>query len=177
MIVHTRTANQLFRAMVDSAHKQGKGSPHMLERTIIGIDPGETTGLCIRNPTDDPFKIHMTQIMTQDRNKGMDNLIDAINSLAKWINPIIVCEDYRVYAAKTDQHAWAGLHTAKLIGHIERYAWLKGIPCVYPMAAEAKSFADDANLKRWDLYEPGAKHARDASRHVVTRVFFGQDPL
>jgi len=177
MTMHVRRANQLFGSMILSCHKQGKGLPHMLERTIIGIDPGETTGLCVSNPTDQPFTIHMAQLPTQDRNTGGDLLFGTIKALAKRIHPIIVCEDYRVYSSKTDAHAWAGLHTAKLIGQIERWAYQEGIPCVYPMAAEAKSWADDANLKRWDLYEAGAKHARDASRHVITRAFFGKDPL
>jgi len=180
--IEHRTANQLFHRMIASAHKQGLGEPHMLQRTIIGIDPGETTGFAYYIPELDKFTLTMMQIPTKDRNEGADLIEDQIK-LAKHLGPsvtqrpIIVCEDYRVYGHKTDQHAWAGLHTPKLIGHIERIAYKLGIPMVFPMAIEAKSWADDPKLKQWDLYEPGMRHARDACRHVVTRAFYGKDPL
>lgn len=172
----SKTANQLFWSMIQSAHRQGKGLPHMLERTIIGVDPGETTGLCFRSPAREGFQITMEQLNTQDRNRGGNALRAWIQEIPLW-NPLMVCEDYRVYGHKSDQHKWAGLHTPKLIGHIERIAYELEIPVVYPMAIEGKSWADDDNLKRWELYDPGMKHARDASRHVITRAFFGKDPL
>lgn len=174
--VMSRLANQKFWAMINNCHQQGRGSPHMLERTLIGIDPGETTGLSWRDPREDGFRVHMTQINTQDRSIGIKSLFERIDQIPL-ILPLFICEDYRVYAAKTEQHAWAGLHTAKLIGRIEQVADQKGIPCVYPMAAEAKSWADDDKLKLWDIYEPGMKHGRDAERHIVTRAFFGKDPI
>lgn len=181
------TANQLFWAMITAAHRKGEGSPDMLRRTLIGIDPGETTGFGYRRPDrkmfryDEDFHIYMDQIATKDRNSGAEAIKKAILGAVRLDTagqaPLIICEDYRVYAHKSDQHKWAGLHTPKLIGHIERIAYELEIPVVYPMAIEGKTWATDDMLKQWGLYNAGMKHARDASRHIVTRAFFGKDTI
>lgn len=174
----TLTANALFWGMLKAAHRKGEGSPLMLDRTIIGIDPGETTGFGFRKYMDaERFELHMKQIPTKDRYQGAKALQLEVSRIIQsgGIRPLIVCEDYRVYGHKSDQHKWAGLHTPKLIGHIEHFSAEMGIPVVYPMAIEGKTWATDDMLKQWGLYDPGMKHARDASRHVVTRTFFGKD--
>ncbi|UTC30058.1 ribonuclease H-like protein [Brevundimonas phage vB_BpoS-MaInes] len=174
----TKTANPLFWAMLKAAHRKGEGSPLMLDRTIIGIDPGETTGFGFRKYMDaERFELHMKQIPTKDRYQGALAIRREISAIRQsgGINPLVVCEDYRVYGHKTEQHAWAGLHTPKLIGAIEFFCAEMDIPMVFPMAIEGKSWATDDMLKQWGLYDPGMKHARDASRHIVTRTFFGKD--
>lgn len=176
----TKVANPLFWAMLKAAHSKGEGSRQMLDRTIIGIDPGETTGFGFRKfSTTERFELHMKQIPTKDRYQGASAIRLEIARIIQsgGILPLVVCEDYRVYAHKSDQHKWAGLHTPKLIGAIEYFCAEMEIPIVFPMAIEGKTWATDDMLKRWDLYDAGQKHARDASRHIVTRAFFGKDTI
>ena len=173
----TRVANDLFRRMLKASQEKGRCSPHMVERTILAFDPGETTGFARFHPDGDGnITIFMAQLDTKDRSEGARTL-KALMTSGPLLNPLVVCEDYRVYGHKAESHSWAGLHTPKLIGRIEQITDDFGIPMVTPMAGEAKGFATDELLKGWDLYEPGMRHARDAVRHLVTRLFFGKDPL
>lgn len=167
----TVRANQLFGSMIDSAHKQGKGTLDMeLSVVLVGIDPGETTGFAYHLPWDKGFTAHLAQIPTGEINSGMDNIEEA------WpvtdIPTVAVIEDYRIYGWKADSHKWAGLHTPKLIGALEYWCYKRRIPVIYQMAQEAKAWATDEKLKSWELYHAGMKHARDALRHLVTAAFF-----
>jgi hypothetical protein len=44
----------------------------------------------------------------------------------------------------------------------DRFTWRQ--------ASQAKSFATNARLKLWGLYEPGSEHCKDAWRHVALEV-------
>jgi hypothetical protein len=161
--------NPKFLSMLQAYAKAGLTTMDVLNRVIVGIDPGETTGMCIYLPWQQNI-LHIKQIPT----KSIVNGYLAIKKeLPQTDHPIhMVCEDYRVYQHKLESHAWAGLHTPQLIGAIKIIAHEQNAILSTPMAVEAKSWATDENLKEWGIYEPGLKHGRDAERHVMKYMFF-----
>ena len=77
-----------------------------------------------------------------------------------------IMENYIVYGYKAKEHAWSSLFTPKLIGAIDVVCQAYNIPVELQMAAEAKMFAPDTKLKRWDVFQTGGlKHANDSIRH------------
>ena len=172
--IKTLQANELFHRMLQSCWKQGKGDPTLyLEKVLVSFDPGETTGLCYRLPWEDGFKIHMMQLSTKEIGPACDHIVIITQEFGQTLQHW-VCEDYKVYSWKADTHKWAGLHTPQLIGAIRLLAYQRKVPLHFQMAQEGKSWATDQKLQSWGLYDPGMRHARDASRHLITRTFFGK---
>jgi hypothetical protein len=172
-----RYANSTWTRMLDSRCKQDPKVVEARDLVVIGLDPGETTGYAFA--VQDSM-MHIGQMATPDTITGYNevvNLLHRVQDLTAYSRDIvIVCEDYKVYAWKADTHKWAGLHTPQLIGAIRVAAYQNNIPIVFQMAVEGKTFATDDQLKLWDLYDPGMRHGRDASRHIARFRFFPQWP-
>lgn len=177
--------NPRFWAMLKAWHQQSKTSwSESSSVWLVGLDPGETTGFAVWNPVDK--ELYLTQLITKSPEEGFKAIKEAIRltvpnieadsdtiDAAHAVRPIIVCEDYKVYGWKADSHKWAGLHTPQLIGAIRVLAMQEDYPIHFQMAQEAKSWATDSQLTDWGAYEPGQRHARDASRHILRYMFFG----
>lgn len=84
----------------------------------------------------------------------------------------VVIEDYRVYSWKTKDHAWAGLHTSRLIGATELICYDAGLDLTKQTAQQAKGFCTDDKLQAWGLWQEGQRHARDAIRHALYYLLF-----
>lgn len=141
--------------------------------SIVALDPGETTGACYmhRNASGVCALADMTQLATKFMPAAAQVVADYIN-MHKC--DLVVMEDYRVYKWKTDSHAWADLHTAKLIGAIQYICYLHKIPFIMQSAQIGKGFCTDDRLKEWGFYSAGERHARDAVRHGSQWLLFGE---
>jgi hypothetical protein len=138
---------------------------------IYALDPGETTGRCRLGYASD-FDLDLDQIATPDVVTGYHAIRADI--LSREARPdAMVCEDYKVYGHKADDHKWAHLHTAQLIGAIKVIADELNIPLYFAMAQEAKVFVTDEKLQGWGCYIRGMRHARDAQRHAILHQLFG----
>lgn len=134
---------------------------------VLGLDPGETTGMCLMVGT-------RLEREEQLKTKTVEDGIDILQKVLDELSPdVIAYEDYRVYAWEVEKHKWAALHTPKLIGSIIAISRMSGIECVGRMAYAAKNFVTDDKLKAWGLYTKGKRHARDATRHAVYQLVFG----
>lgn len=156
-----------------------KLKPNHFRGTLVCFDPGETTGLAIfRNGTLD----ETSQLITKDLTDGSRAVNDLFNTLIDPEEPTpmhshnvrVVMEDYKVYGWKTDQHAWAALHTPKFIGCIVALCYIQNIPFHMQMAQQAKGFCTDEKLKGWGYYDKGMRHARDAVRHGCYYILFNE---
>jgi len=162
-----------------------KLKPNHFRGTLVCFDPGETTGLAIfRNG-----KLEETsQLITKDLDQGTKAVNDLFNTIHGFTttdpdalelglgeNVRVVAEDYKVYGWKTDQHAWAALHTPKFIGCIVALCHIHGIPYHMQMAQTAKGFCTDDKLKAWNYYDKGLRHARDAVRHGCYYTLFNEE--
>lgn len=139
----------------------------LLRNPLLAIDPGETTGIAIWDPSSSV--ILLTQLDTSHIGQGFDALWAIINymSLDKPRLQHVRYEDYRVYGHMTNQHAFSHLHTARVIGAIEVACHLAQVPSSCALAVHAKAFWTDEKLEMCGLYNKGLKHARDAERHLL----------
>lgn len=145
--------------------------PEYAETYVVGIDPGETTGVCI---------FRGAELLIADQLRTFP-LGDGITVLGEWLGRHhenllargrCVCsfEDYRVYSWKSDQHKFAELHTPKLIGALVCLLQQFGIEYSYQMAGAVKPFFTDDKLRGWGLYKKARRHSRDAMRHALYRM-------
>lgn len=140
--------------------------------TIVGIDPGETTGICAFQGTE---LVHSSQLNTKSVPEGAANINQYLEYAGLNLpssRRLIVMEEYRVYSWKTKTHAWAGLHTPRLIGAIEYIAFIRGTKLVVQSAGEGKGFCTDEKLQEWGMYQVAKRHANDAIRHVCHNLLF-----
>jgi hypothetical protein len=171
--------NQKFWALFQSARKQFP--TNYLDHRIIALDPGETTGWSAYYPLNrgpEHIQLSLRQLETKTVERGVEILDRMLGQAAHEFpnRTLLVCEDYKVYGWKSDDHKWASLHTPQLIGAIRCIAYQRKIPIVTQMAQVAKKFATDENLEQWGVYERGMKHARDAERHLLHAMVFGTQP-
>lgn len=146
---------------------------HQFLYPILALDPGETTGLALWDPSSK--QVLMCQLETKSLEEGFDKLHAIINYLSL-DNPSmrhVRYEDYRVYGHMTEQHAFASLHTAKLIGCIVAACHLAQVTSSCALAIHAKTFFTDEKLRMFGMYAPGMKHSRDAVRHLLRHISEG----
>jgi len=77
----------------------------------------------------------------------------------------VVCENYRVYEHRKEQHVGSEVVTIQYIGVVKLACQMFFVPLILQMAWQAKGFQTDAKLKEWGLYQVAMKHANDAIRH------------
>jgi hypothetical protein len=157
----------------ESARTQTKEWKDNTHHTTVALDPGETTGIAITTPDDD--RISLRQWNTKDLESGATNIGFLLSTLKNQSSqPIrIICEDYKVYSWKTEDHKWSGVHTLQLIGALRIIAHQLGIPILFQMAYVGKTFVTDTKLIQWGVYNKGLRHARDAERHLLHHLIFG----
>ena len=155
-------------------YKKAKDRPpiHSLPTQILGLDPGETTGVC--SLTIDPNQLDnwaQDQVNTSIIEWGVDQY-------SRLITPsrtnLVIAESYRIYSWRVKQHTWSSLLTPRLVGSIETLCRLHGVPLIMQSAQTGKAFCTDDRLKEWGLYWPGHPHAMDAARHLCTFLLFGE---
>ena len=137
---------------------------------IVGIDPGETTGICTFQGTK---LIDAQQLLTKSVPEGavmVNNYMEGAFICAT--RTLVVMEEYRVYAWKTKSHAWAGLHTPRLIGALEYMLHCMNTKLVVQTAGEGKGFVTNEKLQEWSYYQSAKRHANDAIRHVCHNLLF-----
>lgn len=154
--------SDLFLQFLNKARKD-----YTPPKTLIALDPGETTGLAIfRNGMLDVIDQLPTHYVAPDGVKILNNLFLTEKPDA------VVYENYLVYDWKTKSHSWNTLHTPRLIGSIQTLTYLQKIPVYTQMAQQPKKFVTDARLDDWKYYKKGQKHARDAIRHGTYYMLF-----
>jgi hypothetical protein len=138
---------------------------------LLCLDPGFTTGVALfTNGTLTSWE-QVRTIETETEKINWMNLQDLFNRMKP---THIICEDYRIYAHKLDQHTFSSVTTLRLIGGIELLSLLDHVPIDYQMAMQAKGFCTDDKLKTWGYWQPGMKHSRDAIRHGCYFMLFNK---
>ena len=124
--------------------------------TVVGVDPGGTTGLAIWSP-------HLGLSLREVQ--GADQAVDWLADMAAGAGRHFVVEKYIItpQTAKLSQQ-----HDAlEIIGALKFLVRKHGHTMTFQSPSEAKAFSKDDKLKRVGWYQPGLGHARDASRHVL----------
>ena len=130
---------------------------------LLCLNPGETTGWAI---------------FERGKLVRCGQLVSTIPGVPQFIvqemPSHVVYEDFVLYAHKAQDQQWSKMNTSRVIGAIEYVCWELGIPYYEQVALEGKSFVTDDKLKAWDLYQTGQRHARDAIRHGIAFMLFGE---
>lgn len=133
-------------------------------KVLLALDPGETTGWAVFSEG------HLVEEGQADTKTEM---CGGIYHLLEAVQPTqIICEDYRVYAHKTDSHAWNALHTPQLIGATKMWCFINEVNIAFQMAATAKPFCTPQKLKEWGFWKEGMRHADDAIKHGAYFLLF-----
>jgi len=119
--------------------------------TIIAIDPGVTTGIAIRDSTD---QLHTTIV---HRQKDLWAIIDKHEPYH------VVYEEF-----KTPGHiSKDGLHTVRLIGAIECYCYTKGIRTILQHPSERRGWLFPAKNMLKASGKKFLEHEIDALAHLL----------
>jgi len=162
-------------------YQKAKGRPPIsrLPRYIIGLDPGETTGVSVWvRPTPDPgdpdgeYTVSTFQINTSIIEWGVDKLNLLLRPTLPVGSTLVIAESFRIYSWKAKTLSWNSLLTPRLIGCIETLCRLRSLPLCQQSAQQGKGFVTDERLERWNLYIPGKRHGMDATRHVCQALLF-----
>lgn len=104
------------------------------------------------------------------------------------LNPVIVIEDYLLYANKAQEQTNSRMETPKLIGTLQHYLWQHRIPYYMQTASEAKTRWPDKVLVHKGIIVPYGRgyklgcgdgvrinrHCKDAIRHALHYAYFGK---
>ena len=147
---------------------------------IIGIDPGETTGVCVwRYPQEQhsvvPLRMDSFDLQTLELPlwKGLDKL------LVDQQPDIVVYENFRLFSHKANQKKWSEFPTVQTIGVIKYLCDLHNIKLV-KQSPKDKALYSDKRLKELNLYDKRSPHERDAIRHALfwaTKSFDREDVI
>lgn len=144
------------------------------ERLVIGIDPGETTGLAAIHNGELIFseEVRHSHKEVGKAAQEIQIAISLLTTVAEVDSFSIALEEYRVYAQKAKAHTHSDLFTSRLIGAIEFICEQRGWPVEKQTASRAKGFMTDKKLRHWGFWIKGRKHSRDAIRHAGCFILF-----
>lgn len=134
---------------------------------VLALDPGETTGYAAF--IDGALETY-GQIPTPTIPQSIDPLAKFLSSP---LLEYVVVENYQIYPWKLKDHKLSTVYTPRLIGCIETLCYQHEHPLIKQTAQNAKKFATDEKLKVWNMYIKGQPHARDAIRHGIFFLLFG----
>lgn len=127
----------------------------------LAVDPGGMTGLAWYD--DAPF-FRSTETATYE--ETVRSVTDVLHNDKP---DVLICEAFLIRSNTHKLDAGSFNQTTDLIGACRLLCWQFDTEFVRQTPAEAKSFADDAKLRRlgWYSVTPGG-HANDATRHLLT---------
>lgn len=133
-------------------------------RTVVGGDPGETTGLA-RLDLDGYREPKLTQVT--DATQVLAALDDLLGAQAP--DEVLFAVEQFVVGCRAGRSSTpkAGRTTRDLVGAMQLWALERGIRVVLRSASEVKPWSTDIRLRAAGLYLRGAPHARDAARHAL----------
>ncbi len=135
-----------------------------MEQLVLGIDPGNTTGIAIIRYENGSFNLQRSEIIRDHLN--MWHLLYEINI------DRIVMESFHLYENRARAQVNSSFYTVEVIGIVKLWCQIHDCPLKLQTAQYGKSVWDDKHLKKFGLWPtgPNARHERDAIRHVATNL-------
>lgn len=133
-------------------------SAHLVNKYILSIDPGGTTGVAII-----AFGENAEPVVTycEEIPNGLHGFMDWYRGMADMTHwDIVVCENFTL----RQNVKFPDLSPVYIIGALEAMEWPNEI--VYQAPAQ-KPLCNDARLKTMKMHKPGKGHANDAIRHAI----------
>lgn len=144
---------------------------------VLGIDPGETVGICLLVIIDGRVTAHDIAQCNRD---AAPEVIDGLTSPYSLSKQLWATEQFVVGSrAGRSGNASAGAATRGLINGITAKAELAGVRCVLRSASEVKPWATNERLKAVGVKGVGG-HSMDGARHALfaaVKAGYCKDPL
>ncbi len=131
---------------------------------VLGVDPGNTTGIAIISRGENSFAFEHSDV-----------IVDHVNMwhlLYEFQFDRVVMESFHLYENRAKAQVNSSFYTIEVIGIVKLWCQINDIPLKLQTAQYGKSVWDDKHLKKFSLWPtgPNAKHERDAIRHVATSL-------
>jgi len=142
--------------------------------TVLGIDPGITTGYAIvQGPHDSPAwftlpKVGSVRITKVGKKYVFDKFYELLDALPWDKLTHVVCEDFIMRPGFREQN-WTSLETAKMIGMVMRECHTHSTPCIIQQPNLKRVGERLSGLKRKSDSDP-TRHYIDAANHGVTFI-------
>ena len=131
--------------------------------TILGVDPGETTGFVVVTATPGSRTATVNEF-------GVLRLWHGLGTLAKRTRPdIIIYERWRLYPWAAKSLSWSELLPVQTVGVLKFVSEMLSIPCV----GQNASFRKNCKLPKSRFRQVDNLHARDALQHVLAFIQSG----
>lgn len=144
--------------------------------SVLAFDPGETTGVC--HAFIGPNDTTVIQAQEQIKSWPLDWAVKGFEQILSKVRPnLVVFERYGVYSWKTESHTNSDIPTLQVIGCLKTLCIQHNIPHIQQTAQIAKQFITDDKLQRWGFDPKGKRHARDATRHALYFLLFGNKEI
>lgn len=142
---------------------------------VLAFDPGETTGYATYESFKDGTKLRMEGLATgQVKTWPLKDAVFNFSNILSHVGPSkVVFESYQVYDWKKDEHSFSNIPTLQVIGCLQTLLIQRCIPFTSQSAQIAKQFVTDNKLESWGFWLEGKRHARDAMRHAIYWLTFG----
>lgn len=124
---------------------------------VIALDPGGTTG--VAHYFEDGAW-YFSEIGPEEHHEELFKNLDFLLNRHKLV---IVCESFEF--RQNRQRDNINLMSKEYIGIVKLFQNRTSV--VFQTAAQAKGFVTDQKLKKMGLWQPGKRHANDATRHLV----------
>jgi hypothetical protein len=128
---------------------------------VIGIDPGQTTGICVLRADQNPTLVQCTPdavLLIVGAYLARIGTGDAVLAVEKFV---VGPRASRLSTPK------AGQTTRELIGALVDLGNRLGVQVVQRSASEVKPWATDVRLKAAGIWTKGMPHSLDAGRHAL----------
>lgn len=158
------------------------------ELHIIGIDPGETTGLChMIVPRKCFFGNQPSEIIDWAVDEIYGPEEEQALAIAKWaitvqgmdykVGPALVVEDFDLmeHNVSTDPEVLVPVRIASMIRMLGHIGKIGDARVVLQGRTTAKQIVTDERLARWGYWTPGPDHKRDATKHALAALRRARD--
>lgn len=153
------------------------------ELHIIGVDPGETTGLChmivprkcfFGNQPSEIIDWSVDEVYGTEEKQAIAiaRWVVQVQSLDYLVGPAVVVEDFDIMIRNpsTDPVVLTPVRIAAMLRMMRAIGRMGDARIVLQGRTIAKETMPDERLKRFGYYTPGLDHMRDATRHALTAL-------
>lgn len=158
------------------------------ELHIIGIDPGETTGLChMIVPRKCFFGKQPSEIIDwsvdevygpeEEQAIHIANWVRVVQGMDYKVGPAVIVEDFDIleHNVSTDPELLVPVRLAAMLRLMCHLGKMGDSRVVLQGRTIAKQTVNDDRLKRWGYWTPGPDHIRDATKHALTGLRRARD--
>jgi hypothetical protein len=143
-----------------------------MNKLIISIDPGKTSGFCLVTWTGKQENLPILERSSELLEDNFASDIKVALAMTKWYEITVVCERFTITAQTTkNSQAPYSLEQIGVLKHLCREAGYDPDKIVFQSPVDAKNMFPNPALKKIGTWHVGgAGHANDAIRHALLRL-------